>query len=90
MKVLERESLGVPIAVFDLGQVLSDEIDRHVTIIAGGDMVVRRLHPTLELVSHDVAIHTRPRIVREIGSPLGVMEGEASHPQQAAQSTGKQ
>ena len=79
VKVLERETLAVAQAVFDLRGILADQIVGYVAVVAGRHGVMRALAPGVVLVAHDVAVHARRRIVREIARPLGIIERERRH-----------
>lgn len=82
VEILKSESLRVSVTVLDLGQVFAQEIDRHVAIVAGRDIVMRRLEPPFVLVAHDVAIDTRPRIVGEVRRPFSVLKRVRPHSEQ--------
>src|SRR4051812_21204637 len=79
VKILKRKSLAMTQAVLDLGEVLADQIVRHVAIVASGRSVMRALPPAVILVSHDVTIHARRRIVREIAGSFGVVKRKYAH-----------
>src|SRR5688572_21803960 len=72
---------GVPESVSSLDLVLAEQIIvRCMTIVAAGDRVVTRLRPGRVMFAHDVTIRARRRIVREIGTTLGVNKGERADP----------
>lgn len=73
-----------------LGEVLAEKILRHVAIVAGGDGVVRRLLPAIEMLVHDVAVDARVGIVREITEPLSEIECVAAHARENAAQRAKQ
>ena len=67
MKVLQRETLGMVIAVFGFGQVFCKEGVRQMAIYAPGHSVMARLLPRFVLGSHNMAIHAGRRIGAEVG-----------------------
>ena len=82
VEILEGESPGMAKAVLGLGEVFANKIVRHMAVVAGGNRVMRTLAPTVELVTHDVAVHAGLGIVREVARPLGIVEREASQAQE--------
>jgi len=62
----------MPESVVRFHRILTHNIVRRVTIIAGGHRVMAGLHPRVILRLHDVAIGARHRIVREVGISFGV------------------
>ncbi len=74
VKLLGGEFQRVPEAVFAFAQVLQQEAVRDMAVVAGCPVVMRRLHPSVVLFVHDVALDTRLRVVRQIGVPLGIVE----------------
>src|SRR5215813_4247922 len=58
-----REVVGVPEAVTCFGQVLRYESGWGVTIVAHRDGAMARLHPTAELVLHDVTVNASLGVV---------------------------
>lgn len=76
---LKREAHRVMIAVASLGQVLREELRRHMAVVTRSHCMVWPLAPRIELIIHDVAIRTRARIVAEIRKALGVTKCEAAN-----------
>lgn len=76
VKIHEGEPLGVPEAVFRLGEIFGNEIMRQVTIDAGGGLVMTSLLPRIILVAHYMAIRARPWILGEITQALAIIEGK--------------
>ena len=76
VKILKREALRVVVTVERLGHELGQKRVRQVTVGAGGDDVVARLHPRVVLGVHDVAVRACLGISREIREALGVDERE--------------
>jgi len=64
MKVLQRKCLGVMIPVFGFREIFTQEIVRHVAVVAGGVSMVAGFLPPVVLLAHNMTIHARPRIVR--------------------------
>src|SRR5262245_10055591 len=64
----------MPEAVRGLRRVLAEEIRGRVTVVAGGDGVVRRLQPAVVLLAHDMTVGARSRIVGQIRRSLRVNE----------------
>jgi hypothetical protein len=89
-EIPSRERQRMEESVSRLAVILAHEVVRSVAIIARGELAVRRLHPTVELFPHDVAIHTRLGIVRHIGRPIGVAESENSESRGRADQHGNQ
>ena len=79
MKVLERERLRVHKAVFRFGRVFADKIVRNMAIIARRHAVMAGFLPTVVLLAHDMAIDASFRVVAQVGSPLGIVEGIGPH-----------
>ena len=77
-KVLEREPLGVPEAVFRFGRIFCDEAVWGVAVIARGDRVMAGVLPAIVLLAHDVTVHTSGGIVGEIGMALTIVERVAA------------
>ena len=84
VKVLECETVGVPEAVFGLGQIFADDIVRNMAIVTAGNKVVAGFLPAIVLRAHDVAVDTGARVVREVGRPLRIIEGVPAQPNQQA------
>ena len=82
VKILERESLGMMIAVAGLGQLLRQPLVWQVTINTCRQPVMAGLLPGVVLRLHDVAIGTGGRIRAEIGEPLGIVKREHTDPGQ--------
>lgn len=76
-KVLQRETLGVPEAVLGLNKVLGDRNVWHVAVIAGRNGVMTGLLPTVVLVSHNVTVDARLRVVAQVRESFGVVDSEA-------------
>jgi hypothetical protein len=62
MKVLKRETFGMMVSVFGLGQILFQKAVREVAVDAGGDMMMTRFLPGVVLSLHNVAIGAGLRI----------------------------
>ena len=84
VKILEREALGVVIAVDSLGHELLDQRVRKVAIRTGGNDVMTRFYPRIVLVVHHMAICACLRIRREIGKTFGVNEREQPQTEKCA------
>jgi hypothetical protein len=85
VKVHERKTLGMPKAVFRLGEVLSKErIVWDMAIVACRDCVVAGLLPAVEVIPHDVAVGAGSWIVAQIRQPLTVINRVAAGPQHDA------
>lgn len=59
------------------------------TIITNGDMAMRRLHPTIAIVAHDVTVRARVWIVAKIGGAFAITKGKEAKAQQETQSSGE-
>src|SRR5215470_7371104 len=81
-EVLEREGHGVPEAVVRLGHPLGQARGGQMALDAGRRVPVSALEPCAVLIVHDVAVHARARVRREIRETLGIAEGEGPHPGQ--------
>jgi hypothetical protein len=79
MKVLERESLRMVIAVLGLRDPFINPLMRQMTIDALGVGVVARFRPRIILVVHDVAVDACARILAEIRKPARVGERYKPH-----------
>src|SRR5687768_9292638 len=53
VKILEGETLRVPVSILRFRQIFSDEVVGRVTVVAGGNGVMGRLQPAVELFAHD-------------------------------------
>src|SRR5262249_23312034 len=66
---------------------------RQMTLDAGRGVAMAALEPRVVLLVHDVAVHARARIGRQVGEALRVDEGERAHadrnPQQADEGNDK-
>ncbi len=80
VKILERERLGMPEAVFGFDEILGNKVVRGVAIVAAGHRVVAGLLPAVILLAHDVAIHARGGIAAEVRGARGVVKSETSQP----------
>ena len=89
VKILKRKALAVPQAMLDLDQILAYKIVRHVAIVARRRRVVRALSPAVVLIAHDMAIHARSRVVRQVAQPLGIVEREHAHAEHHTRSRGQ-
>src|SRR3569833_1036934 len=65
---------GMPEAVVRFDRVFSNDVVWCVAVVAGRGAVVARLDPSVVLLTHDVAVYARLRIVGEVGVPLRVDE----------------
>src|SRR5499427_9319606 len=79
LEVLEGEGHGVTEAVIGLGQPLGQPSRGQVTLDAGGGVPVPALEPGVVLLVHDVTVHARAWVGRQIREALGVSEGEHAH-----------
>lgn len=69
----------MPETVLRLGRILADEIRRRMTVIACRHAAMAGIDPAIVLLLHDVAIHARLGIVREVGRALGIDESVSAH-----------
>src|SRR4051812_38144887 len=79
VKILEREPLGMVVAVLGLGDVLGEELVRQVAVHAFRSRVVGAAGPGVVLRVHDVAVGAGLRVGAEVAQALGVIEGERPH-----------
>jgi len=63
-KVSHREIVRMPESIPSLGPVFADEIVRGMAIVASGDVSMTALHPTIQLLLHDMAIGAGLGVVR--------------------------
>ena len=89
VKILERESLRVPVAVVRLRDVLGDELVRKVAVDADGGLVVGSLDPGGVLLVHDVAVAAGDRVLREVAQTFAVVEREAAQADDSAERDGR-
>ena len=68
------EVKGMPESVVRFDRVFSNDVVWRVTVVAGCDRVMARLHPCVVLRLHDVAIGAGGGIVGEIRISLGINE----------------
>ena len=73
LRIAKGEHVGMSDSVFRFGGEFTDEIVRHVAVVAGGK-TVRRDPPRIVIVFHDVAVHARLGIIEHIGISLGINE----------------
>ena len=66
VKPAGREIVGMPEPVARFSCVLADESRRRMTIVADSNGAMARLHPTIELVLHDVTVRACFGIVRQV------------------------
>ena len=59
-----REIIRMPETVSSLGPVFADKIVRGMAVVAGGDVSMTALDPTIQLLLHDMAIGAGLGIVR--------------------------
>src|SRR5262245_35870883 len=76
LEVLQREGSRVTEAVLGLRDPLHDARMRQVALDAGRRVAMAALEPPVVLLVHDVAVHARAWVGREIREALGVDEGE--------------
>ena len=74
MEVLERKSLTVAEAMFDLREILADQVMRHMAVVAGGRSMMRALSPAIVLIPHDMAIHAGGRVIRQVTGAFGIVK----------------
>ena len=80
MEILQRETFGMPVAVFRFGDVLADQIVRRVAVVTRRNRVMRRFQPAVELLPHDVTVYASARITRKIREAFRVVEGICAKP----------
>jgi hypothetical protein len=56
-EILQRERLGMVIAVGHLRQPLAEKIVRDMAIVASGEGVVAGLLPAVKLIAHDMTVY---------------------------------
>src|SRR5262245_47736773 len=66
-------------AVQGFREPLAYELMWYMAVVACGDGVVAGLLPTVVLLAHDVAIHTRTWVIREVRSAVGVIKRVPTH-----------
>jgi len=74
VKSPQGECNGMVIAVAGFDQPFAEKIMRYMAIIACGDSVMAGFLPAVELVPHDMAVHTCLWIVGEVRSAFGEIE----------------
>ena len=89
MKILHRKALGVVPAVFGLGEVLSNEVVRKMTIDTPGNVMMAGFLPGVILRIHNMTVRTGSWIRAEVGQPFGVAEGKRSGAYQQTQHGGQ-
>jgi len=89
LEVLEGERHRVPEAVVRLRDPLGQAVRGQMTLDTGGGVPVPALQPRVVLLVHDVAVHTRPRIGRQVRKAPGVHEREAAETRGNADETGE-
>ena len=89
MEILQRETFGMPVAVFRFGDVLADQIVRRVAVVTRCDGVVRRFQPAVELLPHDVTVYAGARITRKIRETFCVVEGVRAKPAEKSHGRGE-
>jgi hypothetical protein len=90
MEILQREGLGMKVAVGNLGPPFAEKIVRHVAVVADGKAMMAGFLPAIELVAHDMAIGAGARVVRKITVSLRVIKGVATRTRQHPNEGGKQ
>jgi hypothetical protein len=74
VKVLEGETLGMPIAVVGLGDVFRNCLVWKMAINTAGGGMVARFAPGIVLIVHDVAIDARLGVRAEVGKAPRIRE----------------
>src|ERR1043166_2080926 len=82
VEVLERESLGVTIAVIRLANPLGEPALGNVAVVAGRVIVMTGCLPAVVLIAHDVAIHARLRVIAHVGQAVSKMKGVSAESRQ--------
>lgn len=89
VEIAGGKGIRMPESMVDLGPILPHKVVWRMAVVAGGDRVVARLHPTIQMVLHDVAVRARVGIVRQVRPTARVDEGVAAdterQPQQDTQ-----
>ena len=79
----ESEHRGVAQTVVRFEIVFAKNVVvRHVAIVTHGIAAVRGVHPRSVLRLHNMAVHTRLRVVRQIGICFGYIENISTEPYQ--------
>src|SRR5262249_57099389 len=79
LEVLQREGGRVAKAVLGLRHPFHDARMWQMALDAGSGVAMAALEPPVVLLVHDVAVHARARVRREVGETLRVDEGEGAH-----------
>jgi hypothetical protein len=90
MKVLHGECPGVVVAVDDFGNVFTHKIMWQMTIDTGCCCVMTCLLPAVILSRHDVAVHAGLGLFTEIRKPFGIIQSEATKPEEYPEKNGEQ
>jgi len=89
LEVLERERRGMTEAVIRLGDPLGGSRVGQMALHARRRVAMAALDPGVVLLVHDVAVHTCPRVAREVREPLGVDEREGADAERDAEHAGR-
>jgi hypothetical protein len=83
-KPLCGESPGVEEAIQCFGGVLGEEAGGSMAVVADGPLAMARTEPAGMLIAHDVAVGAGIGIIGEVGTTLGITEGEQSYAEEDA------
>lgn len=89
VKSASGEIKRMPESVGSLGQVFANSARRRVAIVASRHRAMRRLHPSIVLFVHHMAIGAGLRIVGQIGITFGVNKGVNTNADSYAHQSGK-
>ncbi len=89
MVVLQSKGYRVKEAVVSLCPPLTDEIVRHVTVIASCRVVVTALLPRVKMILHDVAVCAGLWVVAEVACPFAVAKRERAYASENSQQHGE-
>lgn len=90
MIILQRERQRMKKTVVGFRHPFANVVMRQMTVIANGHMMVTALLPGIHMLLHDVAVHTRLRIVAQIAGALAVSECESADTQKESHSDRKE
>lgn len=88
-KIAHRKGQAVIPAVNALDKVFGRKRVGRVTIVASGHRFVGAMIPAVIHLAHDMTIHARGRIIREIRSAFSISKGKGTQTNNAAEKTGK-
>jgi len=76
VKVFECERQRMIKSIVRLGQQMSDDVMRQMTIVADGNMAVAGLLPRIVVRLHDVTVRARRRVANQVAVALPIAEGK--------------